>query len=184
MSIVTLDEARTQLQADEGDDSDDDEIQRYVDGITAVVEQYKHEVIEARAITDEIDVRCDYRWPQRFRVWSAPVISLTSVTSWDGLTTWDVTQMRASSSGLVRVMTGPRVQGLVEVTYQAGYAIIPPNYKRGALVILQHVWETRRGPGTVPGGVIGIEDTYDRTVPFDFPHKAKEWLGPPRPVVA
>src|SRR6266496_2221370 len=69
-----------------------------------------------------------WRYPQKFRVWSAPVISLTSVVSWDGLTTWDVSQMRASSSGLVRVMAGPLVSGLVDVIYQAGYAAIPERF--------------------------------------------------------
>ena len=181
--IITLDDARTQLQVDPTDHSDDDWIREQLAGITAVVEQYKHEVIVKRSVLDEIEVS-GWRYPQKFRVWSAPLISLTSVVSWDGLTTWDVTQMRASSSGLIRVVAGPIVSGLVDVTYQAGYATIPENYQQGAAVILQHLYETRRGPGTIPGGVIGQEDFYNRAVPFDFPNKAKEWLGPPRPLVA
>jgi len=184
-TLINLADARTQLQYDPGDHSDDDLLQEWIAAITAVVEQYKHEVIIPRTITDEIEV--DGRWAtrQRFRVWSAPLISLTSVVSWDGLTTWDVTNMRPSSSGLVRVMAGPQVAGLVDVTYKAGYPIIPENYQQGGLVILQQIWETRRGGATViPGSVVGPEDLFDRRLAFDIPHKAKEWLGPPRPMVA
>jgi hypothetical protein len=188
MSIVTLAQAKEQLNIDPDDTTDDDELQEYVDAVTAVVEEYKHEVTEQRAITDEIEVHgCGGGWRggRRFRLWSAPVISLTSIVSWDGTTTWDVSQMRVSSSGLVRVMAGLPVSGLVDVTYQAGYATVPDKYVRGALVILQHTWETQRGGGTMSSGVIGPEEVRVRTVSaFTVPNKAKEWLGPPRPVVA
>lgn len=179
-TLINLADARTQLQIDPDDRTDDDLIQEWVAGITAVVEQYKHEIIVPRTVTEELPLDFGRRL---FRVYSAPVISLISVVSWDGSMTWDVSNMRASSSGLVRVMAGPRVGGLIDVTVRAGYTIIPENYQQGALVILQHIWETRRGQGSIPTGVIGQEDI-NRTIPFDFPHKAKEWLGPPRPVVA
>jgi hypothetical protein len=81
-------------------------------------------------------------------------------------------------------MNGPWVCGLVDVTYQAGYAAIPERYKQGALIILQHVWETQRGVGNVRAGVVGPEDTYDRRQEFTIPKRAIEWLGPARPLVA
>ena len=182
VTLITLDDARNQLQID--DHSVDAFLQEWLPAITSAVEQYKHEVVVPRTITDEIEVSYNWRWFQRFRVWSAPLISLVSVVSWDGSVTWDVTQMRASSSGLVRVMAGPRVVGLVDVTYKAGRTVIPENYQQGALVILQHLWEIHRGGSTIQfSGVVGQEDIYDRKLEFDIPHKAKEWLGPPRPVV-
>jgi len=144
-------------------------------------------VIVPRAITDEIEVSAysgSFGWRQKFRVWSAPVISLTSIVSWDGLTTWNAADMRVSPSGVVRVMNGPWVCGLVDVTYQAGYASIPERYKQGALIILQHVWETQRGVGNVRAAVTGPEDVYDRRLEFTIPQRAREWLGPARPLVA
>jgi hypothetical protein len=180
-AMVSLADAKSQLNMDVTDHRFDDELRDFIAGVTGTVEDYKHEVIVRRAVTDELSV-CGYR----FRVRSAPVISLTSVTSWDGAITWDVTQMRASPSGLVRVMAGPPVTGLVDVLYIAGLLQIPVRYKRGALIVLQHAWETQRGPGTASSGVMGSEERF-APQPGEFytvPNKAKEWLGPPRPVMA
>jgi hypothetical protein len=182
MSIVTLAQAKAQLNIDPDDDSQDDELQGYVDAVTGAVEEYKHEVIEQRTITEEIET-CPVR---RLRVYSVPAISLVSVAMWDASVTWDITKLRLSAEGILRVMSGPPVGGgLVEVTLTAGYSSVPARYVRGALVILQHLWETQRGVGAVPVGVIGREEY--RIQPgstFSVPNKAKELLGPPIPVVA
>ncbi len=182
MAIVTLTEAKRQLKIDPSDTGDDDEIQAYCDGITGVIEDYKHEIIEQRTITE--DIERFQRFGRQFRLWSVPVISLTSVQSWDGTTTWDVANLRlAGSTGLVRVMAGPPLSGLAEAVYEAGYVIVPEKYKRGALVTLQHNWETRRGVGGKRSGVIGPEETYDPRWSYSIPRKALEWLGAPRPVI-
>lgn len=182
LAIVSLADAKAQLNMDDpADTSDDDELRAFIAGVTGAVEQYLHETVVRRAVTDEIEL-CGQ---PRFRLWSAPVISLTSVTSWDGSQTWDVTQMRVSGSGMVRILAGPRIWGLVDVTYLAGYQVIPENYRRGALVVLQHVWETQRGAGTFTAGVIGAEERVRQPGEwFTIPAKAKEFFGPPRPVVA
>jgi len=192
-AMVSLADAKAQLNMSLADHTFDDELREYIAGVTGAVEEYKHEVIVRRAVTDTLDLRrygygYGYGWygyGQRFRLRSAPVISLVSVTSWDGVVTWDVTQMRVSPSGTVRVMAGPPVTGLVDVIYTAGLNAIPARYKRGALVVLQHVWETQRGQGTVMSGVIGQEEHFRQPGEFfTIPGKAKEWLGPPRPVIA
>ena len=187
--MVSLADAKGQLNMDPAIHTFDDELRDFIASATGAAEQYKHEVIVRRAVTDELDLGgycgSGYGWVQRFRVRSVPVISLTSVVSWDGAVTWDVTQMRARPSGLVRVMAGPRVTGLADITYIAGHQQIPAHYKRGALVILQHLWETQRGPGTAASGVIGSEEHWRQPGEFfSVPDKAKELLGPPRPVMA
>lgn len=183
MAIVSLDEAKRQLRINPGDTGDDAEIQAYCDGITAAIEDYKREVIEQRTIHEDIERYTGFG--RRFRLWSVPVISLTSVTSVMTGQMWDVTQLRVNGdTGLVRVLAGPPVHGLVEAVYQAGYATVPENYKRGALVVLQHVWETRRGMGGVRSSVVGPEEhRYDPRYAYSIPRKALEWLGAPRPVV-
>ncbi|MFJ9374431.1 head-tail connector protein [Streptomyces sp. NPDC101455] len=180
MSIVTLEEAKKQLKILDDDTAADEELQAYVDAITTVVEEYKHEVIEPREVREDLEVRAC----RRFRLWNVPVLSLTSVTSVVGSMTWDVSTMRPNpDTGLVRVLSGPPVSGLVEVVFQAGYSPIPDRYKRGALVIIQHVWETQRGKaGPVRGGVVGPEELHSKFF-YSVPRKALEWLGAPRPVV-
>lgn len=181
MSIVTLAEAKAQLQIAASDTSRDGEVQAYCDGITAVVEDYMHEVVEQRTIHEDVDTF--RRFGHAFRLWSVPVISLTSVTSLINGAEWDVSAMRLDPSGLVRVLSGPPVRGLVEVVYEAGYAEVPVNYKRGALVILQHNWETRRGVGAVRSSVVGAEEIHNPHWMYSIPRKALEWLGSPRVVV-
>jgi hypothetical protein len=188
-AIVSLADAKAQLNMPLADHSKDDLLRDYIAGITGAAEDYTNETIVRRTITDELDLRSySFRFPQQFRVWSSPVFSqLISVVSWDGTMTWDVTQMRVSASGMVKVMAGPPVTGLVEVTYAPGYAQVPGRYRRGALVMLQHVWETQRGPsaGMGMGGVIGPEEHFRQPGEFfTIPAKAKEWFGPPRPMVA
>lgn len=185
-AIVSLSDAKKQLNIDLADHDDDDELLGFIAATTGAAEEYKHETIVRRTVTDELDLcGAPYGGRRMFRVWSAPVISLTSVVSWDGAITWDVTQMRAGASGVVRVMGGPPVTGLVDVTYIAGYQVIPAHYKQGGLVILQHLWETQRGQGTIMSGVIGQEEHFRQPGEFfSIPAKAKELLGPPRPVVA
>ncbi|CAG6392771.1 hypothetical protein NMG29_06630 [Streptomyces cocklensis] len=181
MPILTLDEAKRQLKIPLDDTSDDMEIQAYCDGITAVIEDYKHEAIAQRTVTEDIEHTT--RFGRRFRLWSVPVISITSVTAVVGGQTWDVANLRVSpNSGLVRVLAGPPLHCLAEAVYEAGYETIPEHYKRGAAVVLQHNWETRRGVGGKRAGVIGAEETYDPRWSYSIPRKALEWLGAPRPV--
>lgn len=186
MAIVSLDEAKRQLQIDPMDTGDDVEVQAYCDGITKVIEEYKREIIEQREIREDVEVhghvaRLNH---QRIRLWSVPVISITSVTSVTGSMSWDVSRLRLNKeTGLVRVLSGPRIHGLTEWVYQAGYVTTPDHYKRGALVTLEHNWETRRGHGMTRGGVVGEEERYDHRYSYSIPRKALEWLGAPRPVV-
>ena len=187
-AMVSLADAKAQLNIPIADHGDDDELRDYIAAATGMAETYKHEVIVRRTVTDELDLRGQgwSGWGARqFRLWSAPVISLISVVSWDGSITWDVTQMRVTSSGVVKVMGGPPVTGLVDVVSIAGYQQIPANYKRGALIILAHIWETQRGGGSALAGIIGPEEHFRQPGEFfTIPAKAKEALGPPRPVVA
>lgn len=182
MPILNLDEAKRQLRIPLDYTSDDVEIQAYCDGITQVIEDYKHEAIVQRTVTEDIEQTT--RFGRRFRLWSVPVISITSVTAVVGGQTWDVANLRVNpSSGLVRVLAGPPLHCLAEAVYEAGYVDIPEHYKRGAAVVLQHTWETQRGVGGKPSGVVGPEETYDPRWAYAIPRKALEWLGAPRPVV-
>lgn len=183
MSIVTLEQAKRQLNIDLAYTADDEELQGYVDAVTAVVEDYTGIVIEQRQVTQRIELR----GASTFLLAHVPVISLDSLESADGTQTWDVADLDVDpDSGRVTVLRGSLPRGLFVATSTVGYAAdsAPLRYVRGALVILQHVWETQRGPGLTPGGVIGEQETYDPRASFSIPRRAMEWLGEPLPGIA
>lgn len=174
MPIVDLDDAKDRL--DITWDNDDAEIQMFIDAIGAPdgpIENHMNQIIVEREVDEELDL-CGRA---RFWLTNRPVVSLTSLISLDGTITWDVSNFKVRSSGLVRVITGLRPVGCVTATYQAGFATIPANIREGALVILEHLWETQRGAAGIGGGVIGPEEIRRVLSTFTIPNKAIEWLG-------
>jgi hypothetical protein len=181
-SIVSLADAKQFLGIDPDDTSENDELRAWLAGVTSVIEREKNEVIARRQITDT-----DWNeHPRSVRLWHVPVISLDSLASADGTRTWDVTaDVRVNpETGLVRLVNGRQsLYGDITAVYTAGYQVIPYHLMQASLVLLQHVWETQRGPASVGGGVIGPEETADYKQAFMLPRKVREWLGEPRPSV-
>lgn len=177
MSIISLTDAKAALNIPPDDTTNDVELQAYVDAITGAIEAYKQEVIEPRSITE---VRSGLSGARRIRLDSGPVISITSVATLDGQSSWDVSNFYpVPDSRTVLLTNGPSLTGDLILVYQAGYAVVPPKYKQGALVVLQHVWSTQRG--SLRGAVRGAGSS-DTTSTYSIPNKAIEWLGKPNPV--
>jgi hypothetical protein len=181
-SIISLADAKQHLGMDPADTSEDDELRWWIAGTTAAVEDAKNEVIARRVITRT--VRNERH--RSLRLWNVPVISLDSLARKDGSHTWDVTSdvYTDPETGLVELISGPSLCGWLSYGITAGYQVIPYNLMQGSLVLLQHVWETQRGPGAIGGGVVGPEEAGDYKQAFMMPRKVREWIGPPRPVVA
>jgi hypothetical protein len=187
-AMLSLADAKQQLGMAPSYIDDDDELRQKLAALTAAVELYKHEVIVARTIVEEhaYDTIWGGGWPmqRRIRLWQFPPMQLISVTSQDGTITWETQNFDLdTATGLVSVIQGPPVRGRVEITYTAGYKIIPYNYLEGAKILLMHMWESRRGPGGL-NGVIGPEELADFRHFTALPRKVTETLGPPRPVIA
>jgi hypothetical protein len=181
-SIVSLADAKQFLGIDPADTSEDDELRAWLAGTTETVERVKNEVIARRQFTFT-----DWNpHANRLRLWKVPIISVDSLASADGMRTWDVTSdVRTNpETGLVRLLRGSSLRGDITATYTAGYQVVPYHIMQGALVLLQHVWETQRGPAVIGGGVIGPEEAGDYKQMFMLPRKVREWLGEPRPSIA
>lgn len=159
MALATLSEARTALRYPDGVTKDDTLIQSYLDGIEPGVAEYLDIIITQQAVTD--DLYLDYQ--SEFWLTKTPVVSLTSLISYDGLITWNVAGLFTRPSGQVTTLPrfSPGPWGNFVATYQAGYVTVPANIKRGALIVLQYVWEAMRGVGNVRGGIVGQEETYN-----------------------
>lgn len=182
--ILTLDLAKEYLKIPSGDTTHDDLLTRFVEGLGAAIEDHKHEVIEQRQITE----RYTLRGACRFRLWRLPVVSLDSLASVDGSVTYDVSPDVLDvdpDTGLVEVLSGAAPTGRVIATYTAGYDPVPDRFLNGALVMLQHLWDTQRGGGQAKfaNPAVGPEEARDVRYMYTFPRKAREWFGPPRPVL-
>jgi hypothetical protein len=190
-SILSLADAKQTLSMDPAYTDDDDELRGKLRGITASVERYMRTVYAYRQVTEIIErPRMGVPWtlPASLRLTYVPVISLTSLVTLRPdstvLTTYDtVNDMWVDpESGLVHRTGGPPFAGRMQAVYAAGMRVIPENVIEGSRVLLQAVWETRRGPGGV-NGVVGPEEMSDYRHYTALPRKCIDWLGPPRPVV-
>jgi hypothetical protein len=154
---VLLSEARTALGYRDTEIQDDPLIQAYIDGIEPGVADYLDTIITQRAVTDDLYLN----YQAEFWLTKTPVVSLTSLISYDGLITWDTTKLTVRPSGQVTTLPrfSPGPWGNFVATYQAGYSTTPPNIKRGEIIVLQYVWEAQRGTGSAVRGVVGQDET-------------------------
>lgn len=174
--IVSLKDAKKQLNIPLDKTSDDEEIRSMIEGITGPIEDYVG-AVPRRTETQVFDGgRCAVLLAH------IPLISVTSVVdSGTTLTAGDY-EVNLTSGVLTRVAGIallpflPGVQS-VTVTYVAGRAIVPANVRLATLITLQHMWETQRpaasGPFTQGG------DDFDPRYTYSIPRRALELLGEP-----
>lgn len=179
--IVSLADTKEQLNITST--GNDEELRKMIEASTAAVERHldmavvRRTVVERRNLGNPAPCR-DPGVLQKFTVTKKPVISLTSIVSADGLTTWDTNNMRATDAGVVEVLAGAVVWGPVDMTYVAGLLVIPANHTEAAKNIIQHLWQTQRGSmgGPRPGGMdtSGLGFT---SIGYSIPNAALEHLG-------
>jgi len=189
MAIATLAEARAQLQILDTDVSQDTVIQAYLDAIVPVMEEKANKAIDQRTVTEDYDLSdpqlastysAGFRWTNTLWLRTRPVISITSITNVNNNFSWTVGNLRVRPDGRVRVMSGIGLYGYLSIMYVVGINPVPANYKQAQLITLQDIFETRRGIGNVPGGVMGIGEQISLQS-IDLPPKALLLLGRPDP---
>lgn len=181
VGIVSLADARAQLNMGATETSDDDELRLFIGASTRAVERALGRVVVRRSFTDRFTVSGS---ATELLLRNVPVLSLTSVVSVDGGTTWSIGSLPVDTeTGLITVASGPALTGSLDVTYQAGEVVIPENYRLASLIILQHLWETQRGTmGVQLGG--GDVDMALAGRGFAIPRRALELLDTQLPGVA
>lgn len=171
-TIISLSSAKTQLNITTT--THDDELRQILESSTEVVERHTHTAVARRTRVDYQTARCER---SIFLTW-APVISLTSVRTVDGVTTWNVSGLHVvPSTGKVTILGGGYFTGDIEFIYVAGRTFISANCLEASEMIVQHLWDAKRGTrgGPRPGG---MDDTV--LVPgmgFAVPRAALELLG-------
>jgi hypothetical protein len=150
IAIVSLASVKAQLAKKPTNTADDDELRGYLLSAS--------ENIESTCGPCAVRSFTDRAYGNGFAMYlpNCPVVSITSFTpvySWSrAITPADVTVN--PRSGKITTVTGlfPFV-GDYDVTYLAGRAVIPSSLRDACKIIVQYLWDTRRGVvGVQPGG--------------------------------
>jgi len=190
-ALFSLADAKQTLGIPAGNTADDDELRSKIRAVTRSVELYMNTAYAYRTVTELLrrpNMSPPWNMPQALRLTTVPVIKLTSLVTLDPqnqpTTVYDpVNDLDVDpESGLVSRHGGPPFAGRMQAVYTAGMTVIPENIAEGSRILLQHIWESRRGPGGL-NGVIGPEEMSDYRHFTGKPRKVMDLLGPPRPVI-
>lgn len=179
MALLTLAEAKKQLNLTSN--TDDDELQTYVDSVTPVIEEYIGPV-EPREVTEQHDAEGGRR---ALVLRTTPVLSLTSVEPLlAGGVSYPVGGLVLDpETGEVRRRDRGVFRGLLLVTVQAGRPEVTPTINLAARMLVQHLWRTQHP--TRSGGLPGGGDDYSVSQPipgfgYAVPNRVLELLAPYR----
>ncbi|MCT9932448.1 phage gp6-like head-tail connector protein [Planotetraspora sp. A-T 1434] len=175
--IISLAEAKAQLNIASTDTTDDEEISGFIRSVTAICERYAGAIVRRTHVEK-------HRGGYGIALAWAPVLSLTSVAAVEtGGVDQEVADLDLDGpTGIVQRKDGRYMRGPFRVSYVAGRTEVPPDIRQAALIILQHVWDTQRGQmGTVRGR--SSEEPWDPRKGFSIPRRALELLGDPMPLV-
>jgi hypothetical protein len=201
-AIISLADAKQTLSISPADTSDDVELLAKLAAITTSIQVYMHTQYVPVQLTEW------HNWPAQMAPWERPklrlgggtlvspppdvqllpVSGLTSLITYgpqnQQVTVYDtVNDMYFDpQTGLVTVYAGVPLAGRMQAIWGCGMTQIPYNIIEGGKMLIQHIWESRRGPGGT-SGLIGPEEMGDFRHFTSLPRKVTEMLGPPRPVV-
>lgn len=173
--VISLRQAKKQLNIPMTDVSDDEEIGDYLSGITGVIERH----IGACVPRTVVEYKEGDRYAIRLDV--TPVLSVTSMVPYltAGIS-YTVGQLKVNSEGKLMLLSGlPFSWGPFEITYVAGRRPVPPNARLAGRMILQHLWESQRGASGLPLELAN-ELTMVPGFGFAVPNRALELLEPNR----
>lgn len=183
--MITLEEAKLQLNIPSSNTTHDVELQAFVDAAIETVGRFTGRAGLVRTVTGERH-HVGHAW--KLWLFQRPVQSVTSVARVDGTRTWNVADLDVDiDSGLLRVVDGPAFSGLLQIDYEAGYVNVPDRFNLAARIIVQHLWQTQRG--AVAGGDVRpiMEGSFDNRLNlgrgYAIPNAALELLGEPEPVL-
>jgi hypothetical protein len=158
-AVISLQDAKDMLNIPQATTTSDTEIASYVATIESSLRSMTGGPVVNKTITSE---RVEFTgWYEMLQVRQRPLVSVTSVTSVQTGTVYDI------SAGLdinpaartIRRKDGspfPADCPVALVTYVAGWGTaVPPSFNLAARIILAWLWETQHGPAARPsmGGV-------------------------------
>lgn len=179
--LVSLQDAKETLNITSS--TYDEELRIYIEAATTAAEDHRDEIIAKRSLTyKNMFYGCsEVVLPHR------PVVSLTSVVNVEtGLSYNTAGYDLDQDTGKVRALTGGNFTGLLRFTYVAGYAVVPAAFSLAVRIIVQHLWETQRGPMGASRFAGSLDDAAlmrFRSMNIFVPPRAQELLGDRMPMV-
>jgi hypothetical protein len=168
VAIISLEQMREHLNIPEGEHVEDDELRRFIDAASLVVEDYTGEIIARRVVVEDVYA------PAGRLLLRPPVASVVSMTSLDGATTFD------PSSVIVDGFTGvasSSATGWVRVSYLAGMPVVPEHYQTATAIICAHLWNTQRVPSMGSAPSFGGDTAPVSGRGYLIPNQAAQLLG-------
>lgn len=181
--LVSLNDVKDILNIDRTTTTYDDELRAYIEAATSAAEDHRDEVLAKRPFTWKTwgNGRSSIVLPKR------PVVALTSlVNAESGVTFSPADYDLNGSTGRLTALGGGSFTGLLEFTYVAGYTVIPAAYTLAVRMIIQHLWETQRGPMGASRFAGSLDDAAlmrFRSMNIFVPPRAQELLGDRMPMV-
>lgn len=177
MPLLTLDAVKSQLHIPMSDTSVDVELDTYIDAAAEAVERHTGRLVDSRQVAEVVHAN----GKPVLAMLHGPITSVDSIATLDGSRTWDTSGM--FYDGSLIYLGSARVAGPVRVEYTAGLVEIPSAYMLAGMIIVQHLWETRRG--SLPLVTGDLDDSLQITgLGFAIPNRALELLGAPAAGVA
>jgi hypothetical protein len=179
-AVLPLGDAKDALNIPQATTTSDSEIQGYVATITSCLERMTGGPLTNRAVTERTEMQA---YQTVIPVRKRPLVSVTSITSASGGAI-DISGGLDldTNAGLIRRQLGlpfygPFFEWLPQVTvlYVAGWGTsVPAAFNTAARIILQHLWESKRGPLAMP--MAGEPAVMVPGFGFAIPNRAAELL--------
>lgn len=179
-AILPLQDAKDAANIPQGTTTYDFELQSMIDTITVAVETITGGPLYNRTITNERQRVTGFN-DNTFVVRYRPIVSVTSITNVASGQSIPLTDLDidTNSNTIMRKRELP-FWGWAPwylITYVAGWGTsIPVAFNVAARMIVQHYWETQRGPGQRPQP--GLDETFLPGMAYAIPNRALEILRP------
>jgi hypothetical protein len=183
VSVLSLQDAKDALNIPQATTTDDAEIQRKIATIEANIEKMTGGPVITRSIVERAELTDGYT---ALVLRKRPIVAVTSIVSVASGQPIAIGDLDIDpNSNIVRRKLGLPFYGpyftwlpTFTVTYTAGLGTsVPPAIADAAADIIQHLWETQRGPSVMPP--LGGDETV--TLPgwgYAIPNRAAEKLSP------
>ena len=156
-SVLPLQDAKDQLNIPQSNTASDAEIQSWIATIESALKRYTGGPVVNRSITERAEMLSNQTV---ILVRQRPLVSVTSIASASG-SAIDISGGLDidTNAGTVRRKLGLPFFGpfytflpQVTITYVAGWGTaVPAAFGSAARIILAHLWESQRGPASLPG---------------------------------